>query len=178
MAAYVDPQTGHNPASGAVAPSSWGDQVRNALDWLRNPPKCLVYNSAAIAVPTNTETALTFNSERFDTDTMHSTSVNTGRITFTTAGTYLVGGSIRWADAASTAAQRLAIRLNGTTKITEALNNHANNGGSPLEVGGRLYPFSAGDYIELVAYQNTGGTINVTATGNQSPEFWAIWQSL
>lgn len=166
-----------NFATGAILTEAQLDILSNDIAFLANPPKCRVYNSAAISVTNNVETALTFNSERFDTDTMHSTAVNTGRITFTTAGTYLVGGSIRWADTASTAAQRLAIRVGGATKIAETLNNHANNGGSPITVT-TLYAFSAGDYVELVAYQNTAGALNVTATGNQSPEFWAVWVSL
>lgn len=166
-----------NFAAGNILTEAQLDTLSDDIAFLANPPKCRVYNSAAISVTNSVETALTFNSERFDTDTLHSTSVDTGRITFTTAGTYLVGGSIRWEDSASTVAQRLAIRLGGATKLAETLNNHANNGGSPLSIA-TLYAFSAGDYIELVAYQNTTGALNVTATGNQSPEFWAIWQSL
>jgi hypothetical protein len=49
-----------------------------------------VYNSSNITISNTTVTNLTFNSEDYDTDGMHSTVSNTDRITCKTAGKYLV----------------------------------------------------------------------------------------
>jgi hypothetical protein len=50
---------------------------------------CRVYNSGNQTISNATWTDLTFDSELYDTDTMHDTSSNTNRITFTTAGVYV-----------------------------------------------------------------------------------------
>ena len=48
-----------------------------------------VYNDANISIPDNTETAVTFNTEEWDTDTIHDPSTNPERLTAKTAGKYL-----------------------------------------------------------------------------------------
>jgi hypothetical protein len=165
-----------NFAAGAILTEANLDTLSDDIAFLANPPKCRVFNSANISIPNTTATALTFNSERFDTDTMHSTSVNTGRITFTTAGTYLVGGGISFASNATNSRQ-LDIRLNGATVIASDV-----IGANPADVTrltvSTLYAFSATDYIEIVAYQSSGVALNALASANFSPEAWAIWQSL
>ncbi len=176
---YVDPQTVNNPTAGAVAPAAWGDAVRDAVQFLANPPKCRVYNSAAISHATSgTAQALTFNSERYDTDTMHSTSVNTGRITFTTAGTYDLFATVAWA-ANVTGFRQIYFRLNGTTIIAIASVMAITSAGEQtFQSLATTYAFAATDYVELVANQNSGGALNVVAVGNYSPEVGATWVSL
>lgn len=130
---------------------------------------CRVYNSADISVATG-GAYLTFDSERFDTNTMHSTSSNTGRITFTTAGKYVIGGSIEFASSA-VGNRAIAIRLNGSTTI--ARHSTVNIGAVQQLSIASEYDFAANDYIELFAFQDSGVAVNVNATSNLSPEFWA-----
>ena len=47
-----------------------------------------VYNTGNLTITNATETALTYNSEHFDTDTIHDTGSNTSRLTCKTAGKY------------------------------------------------------------------------------------------
>ena len=49
-----------------------------------------VHNSANISVSDSTWTSMTFDSERYDTDSIHSTASNTSRLTCVTAGKYLI----------------------------------------------------------------------------------------
>src|SRR4051794_16526480 len=56
-------------------------------------PSCAVYNDAAQSIPDGALTALTFNTEHFDTDSIHSTSSNTSRLTCQTAGIYVITAS-------------------------------------------------------------------------------------
>ena len=37
-----------------------------------------------------------------------------------------------------------------------------------------IYQLTAGDYVEVRAYQNSGGALNVNSTANYSPEFWMV----
>lgn len=129
-----------------------------------------VYNSGAISCASGALTLLTFDSERYDTDQLHSTSSNTGRLTAQRPGVYLVTGNVEFA-ASATGYRQLVIRLNGATQIGNVLVGAAAGGiVTQLQVV-TLYQLAAGDYVELGASQNSGGALNAQATGNASPEF-------
>lgn len=129
------------------------------------------YNSTNISVVNaGSGTALTFDSERYDTNTIHSTSSNTGRLTCQTAGLYIITANIRFA-ANSTGARGLYIRLNGTTFIGDiSIPTVPSPDNTDLTVTVQ-YELVANDYVEAVAYQSSGGALNVLASGNFSPEF-------
>lgn len=131
-----------------------------------------VYNSANISIASGgSGAALTFDSERFDTDSIHSTSSNTSRLTANTAGKYQIGGSLFFANN-TTGARGLQIVLNGGTAIAILRTpTVVGTDVSALQIN-TAYDLAAGDYVELVAYQTSSGSLNVTASGNQSPEFW------
>jgi len=133
---------------------------------------CRVYNDANFSVPDNTPTAVTFNSERFDPFSMHSTTASTSRITIIRNGRYNIGGCVEF-DGAAAGYRELSVRLNGTTYIVASnkLPNGAAVANDKMNVACD-YEFVTGDYIELVAFQNSGGPLNALVTGNYSPEFW------
>lgn len=130
-----------------------------------------VYNDAAITVGDATWTVLTFNTERFDTDGMHSTSTNTGRLTCVTPGTYLVSGSIMWPGSAGGTARGLRIMLDGTTRLASELRPIIDGALGPQITIQAIYQLTAGQYVTLDAYQNTGGDLDVAAAAAYSPEF-------
>lgn len=127
-----------------------------------------VFNSAAITLTTATITYLTFDSERFDTDAIHSTSSNTGRITCNTPGKYLIWANVSYAFNA-TGRRFLGLRLNGTTLIGQIV--HAPSTGSTELSISTVYDLAAADYIEVKTYQDSGGNLDIQAVGNYSPEF-------
>lgn len=173
--AYVTPKTW---ATNDLATAAQLNQdLRDNVKFLATPPSCRVFNSATISHATSGSFQyLTFNSERFDTDTMHSTSVSTGRITFTTAGKYLVGGQVKFSVNA-TGMRGLQIRLNGATEIANVLLDTGTALDTHLTIA-TYYQFAAADYVELGAFQSSGGALNMLLGSNYSPEFWAVWQSL
>jgi hypothetical protein len=141
-------------------------------------PSCRVYNSANLAIVTATLTVLTFDSERWDSGGLHSTSVNTGRITIPSgaAGKYIIGGAVNWASNA-TGIRTLQIRQNGT--VTIAVNDVVALSANTLSMNVEtIYPMVATDYLELIAYQTSGGNLNVQTLAQYSPEFWAMWVAL
>lgn len=129
-----------------------------------------VYNNANISILDLTATALTFNSERDDVGDFHSTSVNTGRLTIPIAGTYLVGCTVSFASSA-VGLRAANIRLNGTTNIVGDTRPAVTGTVTTIAIS-TDYTFAAGDYIEVVVFQNSGGALNVEFSGNFSPEFW------
>lgn len=132
-------------------------------------PAARAFNSGNISCGDGVFTSLTFDSETFDTDTIHSTSVNTGRLTATTAGVYVITGHATF-DANATGRRALEIRLDGTTSL--ALQTAASPGAVNHELSvTTIYAFTAGQYVELRAFQNSGGSLNVLAT----PFFGMAW---
>jgi hypothetical protein len=132
-------------------------------------PSCRVYNNAAISIGNNSVQVLTFNSERWDTDEIHSTVTNTGRLTCQTAGLYNIFGHVQFA-ANTTGIRSVLIRLNGSTYLASQLNHQSSAAVAELSVN-TIYSLSASDYVELMVYQNSGGALNVNAAANYSPEF-------
>ena len=129
------------------------------------------YNTANISTSSGSWAPLTLDSERFDTDSMHSDSSNTERLTCNTAGKYAIFGIAR--HATDTTGQRmLRVLLNGTTTIAEI---KFDAGASDVTEGiATLYSLSATDYVELQSFQNSGGALNIEAVPNYSPEFGMI----
>jgi len=144
-----------------------------------DPPRCRVYNSANISLTHNTATALTFDTETLDDGGMHSTSVNTSRITVPSdgAGWYSIGGTARFA-ANATGYREIKVMLNGATDL--AIMRVPNSGGTDdcRVTIHTEYTLAVGDYVELYATQNSGGALNVTAAGIYSPMFFAKWQGI
>lgn len=181
--AWADPEDTHNPSTGTSPPASWGDAVNAAVQWLAgdasNPkPSCRVYNSSTQSISTSSATAITFNSERWDTGGCHSTASNTARITVPTGGDgkWLIGGHVQWSNSNTTGTRQVQLRVNGTTVIAvhEALGTTAD---AMMSITA-LYSLAATDYVELVVFQNSGVSLNIQSSSAYSPEFWAIWQAL
>lgn len=152
--------------AGTTLPTTFGDFAARAN------------NSATIAVPSGTATIVTLDSERWDTDTIHSTSSNTGRLTATTAGRYWIGCHLEWAapgvQAETGAIRRVAIRLNGATTIASNdlfSSNGAFSNTVMQQTVSTHYNFAATDYVECLATQKVTSTLNIAVSGNYSPEF-------
>ena len=136
------------------------------------PPFSRVRNSANLAIPTAAVTPITFDADVYDTDDMHSTSLNTNRLTINTPGIYLITGHISFAGNA-TGSRDVAIRYAGTTYLAY-VNVPASSNGNIFSIS-TAYAFVATDWIELVVYQNSGGNLNVLSGSAYSPEFSATW---
>lgn len=131
-----------------------------------------VYNSANQNVTNNSETDLTFDSERFDTDAFHSTSSNTNRLTAPTSGYYLIGGSVQW-DTNATNSRALGIRYNGTGNYLTLAHSASTGAASQGRMSvSTLYFLNATEYVTLTAYQDSGTTRTVNNAYLSSPEFW------
>lgn len=123
--------------------------------------------NASQNIPPGTNTAIAFDIEVFKTVSgLHSNSTNNSRITITSAGKYLVMGNAGFspdADATDNDFRLICIRLNGSSCIVaqQIMNNGAADTSinEPIMSVGTIYDFSVDDYIELMVYQNSGGSI-------------------
>lgn len=151
--------------------------VRDNVSFLANPPACRVYHNAAQSYAnTATAVASAFNTERYDTDTMHDNVTNNSRITIKTAGLFLVEGTGAFAINA-TGGRFIGVKLNGTTFLAAAVHPGNASLGGHMTVS-TIYKFAVNDYIELTFAQNSGGALNLDAAAAYSPEFAATWIGL
>ncbi len=126
-----------------------------------------VYNNASISLPHNTQIAVTFNSERYDTDNIHSLSKGlTNRLTCQTAGTYVIAGNMYISGGAANYGQ-INIRLNGSINLAV---QRSYSSAFHLNIAA-IYRLSVGDYVEMLAWQSSGSTQSIFSVGNYSPEF-------
>lgn len=157
-----------------VAAGSWiGTYVRGA-DGLRIPFSTMavrVYNSVNIATATGVFKLLTFDTERYDTDSMHSTVSNTDRLTANKAGYYLATLGVEFA---ANATGDRAVLINHNTAGSIGLQRvPAATATTVLNVTVE-WKMAAGDYLTAFAWQTSGGALNVLkAAGGASwsPEF-------
>lgn len=153
--------------------TDWGGNIT----FLANPPSCRVFNNAVINLATSgVGVALTFNSERWDTDTIHDTVTNTDRLTCKTAGLYAIYASVEFAVNA-TGNRQVFIELNGATAIAAHSQLATSTIGTQITVK-TIYKLAVNDYVRCIARQDSTAALNVSAFGNYSPEFGMTWVGL
>jgi hypothetical protein len=112
------------------------------------------YATATQSISATTETAVTYDTEEFDTDSFHSNVSNTSRFTIPTGlgGKYLlqVGGTI------PNIGTSIDFKINGTTYLRGT--------GSGTAAGNRnstvgIAVLAQGDYVEAIVYAPSGTTI-------------------
>lgn len=116
--------------------------------------------SAAQSISDSTQTAVTFNQEDFDTSSFHDTSSNTSRMTAPQTGTYLFVAQIEFA-ANATGNRWVNFRLNGATVFAATKIGSLGAATSTVLILVSIYNLTAGDYVETLAYQSSGGALNV-----------------
>lgn len=162
-------------AGGTLTAALWNSNIRDAGNFYLGVPHVILTQGTIQAIATGTFTGLLFDVEVRDNDGVHSTVTNTSRITCVTAGWYEFGGNVGWAANASALSRRSRWAINGTavngTEVTSI----------PI-TGAASYPaktdsafLTAGDYLELHAFQDTGANLNTAVTGAAISRVWAKW---
>jgi hypothetical protein len=165
------------------APHEWQDQelvtadllneqLKENMSFLYAPPAARVYSVASISVSSNNSLALPFDNERYDTDNIHDTGTNPSRLTCQSPGKYLIIGQAAF-ESNTTSYRRLKVRLNGATIIAQETVAPVNGAATEMTVA-TIYELAANDYVELLAYQNSGGALAINTLLNYTPEFSMI----
>jgi hypothetical protein len=113
-----------------------------------------------------------------DNDGLHDPVTNNWRITFGWPGWWAFSGAAEWAAGQTAGFRSLAVRRNGpsglkTLRRKREYQGHAAIGHGQDVTGGRS--FVAGDWIELMAYQNSGAPISLQALDEDSLVLEAWW---
>lgn len=185
---YTDPNGVSNPTTGATITAAWGDIARDQIVWLAgdaassNPkPICIVYSflGSSQSIANSTLTALTgLNAEQVDTANMWALSPNPSRITIPVTGRYSFGAACVFA-ANATGVRELRVRLNGgggaPANVARTTTPAASGADIAMNVSG-FATLQAGDYLEPVVFQSSGGALNVLYELGLSQTFWCRWE--
>lgn len=165
------------PNGGTGASSCTAGQILTGTDSntaaFSTPPGARVYNSTSLAIPASAATVLTFDSERFNNGSVHSTTTNTSRLTAPQAGVYVISAHAYTASAQA-GTNTMNIRLNGSTTLAYTQDQGTSTVNAVLSIS-TVYHLSAGDYVEAVIYLPKVGGSTVSQIGNWTPEFAMQW---
>ncbi len=135
------------------------------------PDSCSI-SGASQSIPNTTPTAIAWNANTWDTNTLHSTSVNNSRITAKTAGKYHVSLNCAWGTNA-VGIRNLTLYKNGSPLSAISSGNAlaAASGGLVQTIAADV-ALAAADYLEVFGSQTSGAGLFIT------PEFFnASWFS-
>lgn len=165
-------------AADADIPSSRLNAYQANISFLLNPPCVKVRRTSTFSIGDSSVTAIQFGSEDYDTDVLHSNTTNTTRLSCPSsafAGLWHVEGNVEWASG-TTHYRSISIRQNGSLTLAGALSvPHASDTvvwRQHVSVDVRL---AANDYVELTAYQNSGGALNVNGDTTGPTWFSMRW---
>lgn len=146
--------------------------LEDILDQLLNPPRARVYETTGPAqnIPNAVNTAITFTSVAYNTGLWVSTANTRLTVPRGAAGVYHINGGAAFVLNASIGQLRiLSLRRNGTEIIKSVNARGDGNYDSRLEVSCDYY-LNDLDYVELVAYQNTGGNLALVLGAAPNPQ--------
>lgn len=121
--------------------------------------------AAVQVIPNSVSTALSFDNDVYNPAGIHSTAVNPTRFTVSLAGFYLLNAQVAFATSAVGNLRQIRSKLNGTTFLSTTNITPVTGFGSVLETT-KLTFLNAGDYIEFYVFQDSGGNLNATNTGD------------
>jgi hypothetical protein len=162
-----------------VLASKLNANTTQALRFLLDPPKCIVYytNGSNTLLANTSFTDIPMGGEAVDNDNMHSTTTNAQRITINTPGTYLLHGMGNFGNTSAGSARVLQIKKNDLTTVAYQLNVNL-----PLTA---IFGVSvvcqlvAGDWVTLQGWHNQGSGLTLSMTnGLGNTQFAAHWLSV
>lgn len=136
-------------------------------------PAARVYHNANQNINPAAANTLAFNTERFDTDSMHSSGTNS-RLTINTAGLYLFTVTLQYTAALACGRAITSLMLNGTDFIGR-METPKVAASSLMHTCTSLWQCVVGDYVIVDVYQDSAGVSAIDNVGAAlSPEFSAV----
>ena len=155
---------------------SYLNSLRDALNFLINPPLASLYQNVSQNIATTAWTAITMDSSLLDSYGGHSNSVNPSRYTAQVAGWYSIGGGAGFV-ANATGGRGADVYKNGAFITAGAgVVGTAGAGASHVTpLSGVMVFLNVGDYVEIYGWQN-GANPLATATGQYASYAFIRWE--
>ena len=124
-------------------------------------PAAHAFSTVNQTISDNTWTAIAFNSDYWDTDNMHSTTLNTSRMTTITPGKYRYTAHASFVSNV-TGIRGMRFKRNGTSQGVTLVQTSSVLTLNPVLLV-CVYEFNLllSDYVEVEVYQNTGGNLDI-----------------
>jgi hypothetical protein len=176
------------PASVSEAPGNyltgalWNAQVKATMDYLMGSgtngvPRFKGYASTSQSLGTGTtDVAITLDTEDYDSDNGHSTSTNTSRYTIQVAGTYLIIATLAFSTN-GTGNRKVGININGASARGGTAQSAGPAGNSWCATVATEQALVVGDYVEIAAWQTSGGNLSTGAAVGFGPVLMCQWIS-
>lgn len=177
MAATPFPRTWG--ASEAVTAAKLNTDIRDALSFYYNPPRAKMRLSASFAVNSAIASPVPWDTEVYDTDGGHSTSVNNTRYVSKTDGWYYVSTCLHMspsATASETGTREVVLYKNSTEGLKQnrqdayLLNRFSDT--FVLRTAGHVR-LAINEYLEVMVYQDSGAVIFVS-NNIADPSYFSI----
>lgn len=171
----------HDFTSGSATTSELNAYIRDPIRFLLNPPRCEVRQTVSQNLSNGVGAPITFNSEDLDENVaglpQHDTSTNPSRFTCVYPGWYEVGGAAGFA--ANATGQRIVIwYVNGSPLTSGQATDQALSAlGNKVAARGKHVYLNVGDYVELYAFQNSGGTLATNVAAGEQSSMMVRWVS-
>ena len=161
---------------GETEVGSYLNSLRDALNFLINPPILTATQASGQSIPNVTWTSLALDATSVDSYGMHSNSVNNTRAVAQVAGWYLVCGSVNW-NPNSTGNRGIRLAKNGTAIVGSGAFRLPTGAGNTDGMGSSsLLAFLAvGDYVEVQAFQSSGGALNTVIGSDVDASMTVTW---
>jgi hypothetical protein len=160
-------------AGSAVGSAEVADGSLGTVEFATSIPAVRVFHSVAQStVGSGATTVLAFDSERYDSGSMHDTSTNNSRLVAPVTGIYAITANVVWASN-PTGRRTIHLRRNGFESI--AADSRAAFGDEVGTVIATLARLEAGDYVEVLIQQTSGSSLNIQKDGEITPEFAMSW---
>jgi hypothetical protein len=176
MAARTVPVMATEAPGGFLTGALWNANVKALGDFLSNPPVFSGYAVASQSIPNNTFTAMSIDTEVFDSDGGHSTTTNTSRYTCQVAGLYLLSGEVVL-PASGAGTRGAEFMVNGITAVigSEQLCAPSPGFATTIAPTASYVRLAVGDYVQLMGFQNSGGAVSTSTVGAAMTSFAVEW---
>jgi hypothetical protein len=157
--------------------------VRDAHNFMLAPPRVSVYKSASQTLTDATFAVVSFNTELYDpySTAAHDNATNNSRLIAAETGLYSVNLNLVFA-ANATSTRRWDLRMNaaGVSGAGTLIGQDIRNAETGGVIGTRMdrtldVPLTAGDYLEIFARQDSGGSLALAGGSSADTYFQMRW---
>jgi hypothetical protein len=160
-------------AASIVTDAQLNLEIRDSLNFLLAPPRVYAYHTAGTTLTNGVWTLISLGGELYDpySVTGHDTVTNNSRVFARETGIYAIDCQVSSSNTLGNTAFQLQIRQNAAGNVASGTRvllqtQNAAGGGLVTSIGrSTKFPLTSGDYVELFAYFDTGGTAGTLATG-------------
>tara|TARA_R110002167_G_scaffold18254_1_gene68696 strand:- start:5 stop:643 length:639 start_codon:yes stop_codon:yes gene_type:complete len=136
---------------------------------LTNAPSFVAYRNSTQSITSATNTIMVFNTEAYDTNSAYNTTDGKFTVPVGEGGKYFFSSTWIMAGMGDGTKNTIALWKNGSSYTSPYFDYDSNSPTASTYLYNRIIgilTLSAGDYVQINAYQNTGGTVTTQADQN------------